>query len=818
MRTKLGMGWLAAVAALLLAAPPAGAQGVGRIEGRIVREGGRPLAGVAVVVAELGRTRLTGADGTFDFDEVPPGSYTVTFTLGDRSTTSEAVEVRAGGVATLEPVVDWDVSFLETITVFSASRRTERITEAPAAITLIPEEQIEREGASGQVPKLLEFTPGAETTQSGLYDFNFNTRGFNSSLNRRVLTLIDGRDPSVPFLGSQEWAAVSFPLDDLASLELVRGPGSALYGADAFNGVLNMTTKAPRFSQGGRVQATGGELDTLRGDFRVAGELAGGWYYKATGGAMQSGDFAVSRDAAHGGPEYRPCGPGQATDCLTPEPVPLRRQDDDRLAFGGVRLDKYFGASGHVLTVEGGTASIEGPVAQTGIGRVQLVDVSRPWARANYNTHHWNLLGYWNKRDAPEQLALRSGANLALDSENWQLEVQGHGGFAGGRGRLVGGVSYKEEKIDSADRNGVQTLMFAPRDEDFQGLFGQVEYNLTDALKAVVALRWDDSSLHDSQLSPRGSLVWAAAPDHTLRVTYAEAFQTPNYSEYFLRAPVAPPLTGLAAVETALAPYLGGVPLGFGSVPILAVGNPTLDVEEISSYEAGYTGIFGRRAYVTVDYYRNDIKNFVTDLIGRIQPTLGGNINPAFGPYQPPSELPAAIQQLLLATLQGALGPSFYILSNAPDGSPILAAVSYVNFGKVETQGVEVGAHYYATPQWQLDFTYSWFDFTVRQELADDPVLPNAPENQASAGLSYIADRWDGSLKVRWVDGFTWSAGVFRGPVPSYEVVNLSANYRVTPAVTVGVDVANLLDDQHWEAFGGDILGRRALGHVSFSW
>ena len=68
-------------------------------------------------------------------------------------------------------------------------------------------------------------------------------RGFNSSLNRRILTLIDGRDPSVPFLGSQEWAAVSFPMDELATVELVRGPGSALYGANAFSGVLNMTTR-----------------------------------------------------------------------------------------------------------------------------------------------------------------------------------------------------------------------------------------------------------------------------------------------------------------------------------------------------------------------------------------------------------------------------------------------------------------------------------------------------------------------------------------------------------------------------------------------
>ena len=79
-----------------------------------------------------------------------------------------------------------DIASPRSITVVSASRRAERITEAPAAISVVPREEIERQASHGQLPKLLEFTPGAEVTQSGVYDFNFNTRGFNSSLNRRV--------------------------------------------------------------------------------------------------------------------------------------------------------------------------------------------------------------------------------------------------------------------------------------------------------------------------------------------------------------------------------------------------------------------------------------------------------------------------------------------------------------------------------------------------------------------------------------------------------------------------------------------------------
>jgi iron complex outermembrane receptor protein len=815
MRKLWTLVWMAVL--VVGSALPALAQGTGNIEGTIARQGGSPLGGVSVVINGLDRAQLTGANGAFSFRAVPAGEYTLTFTLADQTMAVENVVVTAGQTTAVEPEVDWTVSYVDTITVYSASRHTERITEAPAAITVISEAQIEREGNSGQVPKLLEFTPGAEVTQSGLYDFNFNARGFNSSLNRRILTLIDGRDPSVPFLGSQEWAAVSFPLDDLASLELVRGPGSALYGSDAFNGVLNMVTKAPRFSRGGKVQGTVGDLDTKRLDFRAAGELGGGFYGKATGGWMESEDFSVSRNVASGGPEYLPCPTPVSLDCLTPEPVPLR-VTEDKLAFGGVRFDKYFGGSAQVLTVEAGTAQIEGPVAQTGIGRVQLLDVERPWARANFNTPNFNVLGYWNAREAPEQLALRSGGNLALDSENWVVEVQGNAGFAGDRGHLVFGASYKEEDIDSFDpRTGQQSLMFAPVAEDFTGVFGQAEFSFTDALKAVVALRWDDSSLHDEQWSPRGSLVYAISPQHTVRVTYAEAFQTPNYSEFFLRAPVAPPLTALSALEAGLAPFLGGVPLGFGSIQILAVGNPTLVPEEVTSYEIGYSGVFNRRAYFTADYYRNDIQNFVTDLIGRVQPGIG-NINPAFAPYAPPSVLPAQVQAIILARLQQLLGATFFVMSNAPDGSPIIVPVSYVNFGEVETEGIELGLNYYLTQQWVFDATASWLDFEVQQELPQDPVVPNAPETKLSLGITYLADRFDASLKFRWVDDFQWAAGVFRGPVPSYEVFNLTANYHVTDAITVGVDVANLLDDEHWEAFGGDILERRALAHIAFRW
>ena len=215
--------------ALLVLLPALAHAQQGRIEGQVVRGDGRGVAGVTVVINELSLTDITRSDGSFSFPAVPAGTYSLSLALGDQTDTITDVVVSADQTVRVDKTVEWEAGLSETLTVVSASRRVERVVEAPAAVTTVSEREIESKAAHGQLPKLLEFTPGAEATQSGVYDYNFNTRGFNSSLNRRVATLVDGRDPAVPFLGSQEWAAVSFPLDDIERLELVRGPSAALY-------------------------------------------------------------------------------------------------------------------------------------------------------------------------------------------------------------------------------------------------------------------------------------------------------------------------------------------------------------------------------------------------------------------------------------------------------------------------------------------------------------------------------------------------------------------------------------------------------------
>lgn len=789
-------------AGVLLGALPALAQ-IGGIEGKVTRTDGRGLGGVTVVISERGDVEVTGDSGSFRFHGIPVGSYNLTFSLGD-NTTSAAVEVVAGAVATVDQSVDWEVSFADTITVVSASRRPERIVDAPAAVTAVREEEIVRESSAGQLPKVLEFTPGVEVTQSGINDFNLNTRGFNSSLTRRVQVLVDGRDPAVPFLGSTEWGYLANQ-EGLAKMELVRGPSAALYGKNAFNGVLNLISKAPREAVGGRLTLSGGELNTFRGDLGWAAGLGADWYLKLTSSYSEGDGFTRPRTTATG-TEY----PGLPTENAA-------ASDYSDSQDYHLRLDKHF-ANNSVLTVEGGYFDAEGYVVVTGIGRVDVNDVERTYSRINYSANHFNILGYTNNRASPDQSALASGGRIFLDTENRSIEAQGFGQF--GRVRLVGGLSYREEEIDTANRQGHQTLVFAPVESDSQAAFAQADIELNDKLKLVLAGRYDESSLHESRFSPKAALVYGINHNNTLRFSYNEAFQVANYSEFFLDAPTAfpgnPPIPAinLGGIEAALCtPF--GVDCGFGTpTGVRALGNKDLSLEEVTSWEIGYSGILGDKAFLTIDYYNSDLNNFITDLSAN----PFGLVNPNFGPYRPPANHP--LPGLLLATLRGALPPSvFAFLSNNVDGAPIFALASYTNAGAVDTQGVDIGLNYYVTPEWQLDFSYSWFDFSTTEEgVTPGDLESNAPENKLSAGVSYRGSKLSSSLRFRWVEEFNWAAGSFQGPVPSYNVVNLSGDYAVSERFTIGVNVSNLLDDEHYESFGGDLIGRRALGYVRFNW
>ena len=809
----------------------AAAQATGTVVGRVTRAGeATALAGVSVSVRESGLTATTRNDGRYTLRRVPAGEQTIVIrSLGFRAV-EQRVTVTANGEVTADAVLEAIPISVGDIVVSTASRTPERVVEAPAAISTVTPQVMDAVSTTGQAPMALATVPGVDVVQSGVNDFNVNARGFNSSLNRRVLVLQDGRDLAIAFLGSQEWNGLPVPLEDVDRIEVIRGPGSALYGANAFSGVVSLTTPTAREIPGTKLTLAGGELETMRADLRHAGVLGDGRIgYRANFGYNQSESWTLSRTAPTDlRDEYEPA-TDEVVPVVTPEAVALAGQTIDpvtrealgeaeklRNIYGSGRVDVYAN-NGGVVTFEGGAARVENEVLVTGIGRVQVIEAMKPYARVNWAQDRFNLMAYWNGRTSLEpQRSLASGLGIDEKSNIFHFEGQANQTF--GDARVVLGASFRNMRVNT---NG--TLMDPSNDDrsdEIYSGFGQLEYRLTPQVRLVGAARVDDGSLFETQFSPKAAIVFSPNENHSFRATFNQAFQTPNHSEFFLRAPAGAPANftlleaGLRA--SPLGPALAGVPVGqlytnSASVPVLALGNAALDVEKITGWEAGYKANIGPRAYVTLDLYLNNISNFVTDLLP--------GVNPAFGAWTAPEEVPEQFRAQVEGATRSQLAAAGQTVAAAGltrVGGNTAIVVSYANEGEVREQGFELGVGYSFTDELRGEVSFTGFDFEVESQQAGDQLVPNTPGKKANFSLSYIgAQGFDANVGVRLIDGYPWAAGVFAGYVPAAELINVSAGYRVNNYLRVHATATNILDQQRFQLFGGSVVGRRVLGGIT---
>jgi iron complex outermembrane receptor protein len=789
-----------------------------------------------VTVRGGGAAAVTGPDGTYQLDRVEPGPRTIVFRWPGYQPQAAQVTVTAGGTATADAALRMQPVLLSEVVVSTASRAPERVVEAPAAVSMVDIPAVQAANMTGQVPRALAAVPGVDIVQNGVTDFNVNARGFNTTLNRRVLVLQDGRDLAVAFLGAQEWGANVGGMEDASRVELVRGPGSALYGANAYSGVLAITTPTAREARGTKIALTGGELGTFHGDLIHAGVLSQGRFgYKISGGYSRSDTWSRSRtNLGDLATEYAPVKSVSVLPTDGLEVRPLNGQaiggfpatatgtrDPIQDMYGSARLD-YYAANGAVTTAEGGVTQVQNELFVTGIGRVQVTKAIRPWARLAWAHPHYNLMAWYSGRNSLQpQYSLNSGLPLEEKSAILHAEGQYNHSFLEDKASVVLGASIRNYRV-----NTDTTLMVTAdddRSDDYYAGYGQVEYHIVPQVSLVAAARYDNSNLFNAQFSPKAGLVVSPTPEHSFRFTFNRAFQTPNYSEFFLRVPAGAP-ADFSALEaglraSALGPALAGVPNGTlfttsAAVPVMARGNPSLDVEKETSYELGYKGQLGQRLYVTVDGYFNRLTDFVTDLLPRV--------NPQYGAWTAPQQVPVAYRTLLEGAVQAQLlaaGQSLAAaaLTRLQDGSTAIV-VSYGNSGKVDERGIELGATVALTNEIQLSGNFSFFDFDVdtTQTVAGDQVVPNTPKHKGGAQLNYHgAMGLDLSVGARFVDSYPWYTGVFNGYVPAIQTVDASASYRINNYVKVNLLGTNILDQQRYQLYGGSIVGRRILGGIT---
>jgi iron complex outermembrane receptor protein len=747
-----------------------------------------PFANILIKGTTWGTS--TNENGEFVLTKIPEGTHTIVASIVGHDVMEKRVTVTANASVSVTFEMENEFVQMNEILVYGASFRKERITEAPSAIAVVEGKGLQRIASSGQLPKLLEGQPGVDLVQSGLYDFNLNTRGFNSSLNRRVLILLDGRDLGTAFLSSTEWNGMSTPLEDLGRVEMVRGPGSALYGANAYNGVLNITSIPPKAMLGTKLTAGVGELNMYRLDVRHAGEFGDHYTFKINAGGVSGNTFSKTRTSSITGSRVQDIY-NAATDgafqnqinnnqrfeydgfsALNNEVAELRNDPVQQFYLAG-RLDHDY-ENGGTVVVEGGLTQVENEVIVTGIGRVQVQRARRPFGRLSYSGHGFNL-NVWSQSRinmAPE-VSLSTGLDLIQDANITQGELQYNHYFFGQRLFLVGGVSHRLVSIDTKN-----TLMLGERSDNSSGIFTQAEIRIFPELKLVGAARYDRSSLHESFFSPKAAVVVTPFANHTFRATYNKAFQSPNYSELYLH--VNHPYRGFTTF------------FGSGTSGLVYRGNPSLKVEKIEGYEIGYNGVINNTLYITADVYYNNLKDFISDL------------GAGFSPVIPSPSI------LTRTSYRTGLDTSFSH-----------AVWSYKNVGKVNEYGYEIGINYYLTEDLIVDMNYSYFQFEIDESVsaADaSQIQPNSPRWKSNAGITYQSkDKYDVALKIKYIPAYFWSAGVYAGPIPAYALVNLSGGYTVNDNLNLNLNISNILDRKHYQIFGGSILGRRSTLSATYT-
>ncbi len=391
--------------------------------------------------------------------------------------------------------------FEEIPIVISATKREQPITESPSSISVITAEDIRRSGATN-IADLLRRVPGIDVLRVSASDVNISARGFNESNNNDMLLLIDGRSAYVDFFGIVVWDALPIVLEEIERIEIIRGPGSALYGANAFSGVINIITKTPQQAKGTTLSATVGEFDVFTWTFMNA-DVFDRWSYKV----VASWDEANSFDD---------------------------RDKNDLDAFTGSAFIQYEFDSESLVSFsiganegEGNTLTRTAPFDRDGtIG----------YAKINYDFENWKFQGFYNLVDI--DVVANDGEERSIVNNSFDLEMQ-HSFAPWEDHAITWGANYRHNRITSREIVGREER------DDLFSLFVQDQFRILDDMTLTTGIRFDSHPLTGVHLSPRASLVYEPRENHIFRASVARAFRNPSSVESYLdlNIPLAPGVT-----------------------------------------------------------------------------------------------------------------------------------------------------------------------------------------------------------------------------------------------------------------------------------
>lgn len=770
------------------------------INGKVLSEENKlPVSNAKIFLQETKETTETDKDGNFKLEISDLASITLRISslkFQEKKIVLTKSEFENKSILIL---LTPKIYIFNDVVIYSATRQQQKITESPAAIYYQNPEEIDISSRTGQIAQVFQNYAGIDVLQSGASDFIVNTRGFNGGLNRRILVLQDGRETSMPLLGAQEWNSFSMPLDEFARVEFVRGPAASLYGANAFNGVLNLTSYSPKEAIGPKASLLVGDYKTIKFDTRYAG-IFGKFSYKFTLGHSERLNWANSRTD---------------TSQLEYAGLPLEKKSlsyNDRLTtanYGTFRLD-YDLSENTTLTAETGISRNTNEMFVFGLGRTFVKDVERPYVRVALNASDFHVQVHYMQRKVLDTMWLMVPGAPLLDNSK-DLFFEGQYNFSLNQDlKFVIGASQDFQQIRTSGTS-------IPNDVDanYTGVYGQMEYKIVQNLDFVASTRMDMASIHSTQFSPRFAFVWNPISNQKFRLSAGRSFQRPNYSDLYRLTPDAPaidiytkkPVNFSALqkrVNDSLSVLTGTNPnlnFGLNAMNAKAIGNANLVVEKNLGLEVGYEGIFFERLQFTCDLYFNQLSDFITNFLPGVNPDI-----PQWEPVLPENlqKYQAMVKEILTSSLSARDKAR---LSNY-NGAPTFV-VSNTNVGKVNQWGVELNLAYYLNKELHLDFGYSNYNFEIVKADPKQQVLPNTSPNKLKIGATYIKpELFDCSVSYNYTQGYDWLAGTYVGYVPEYGIVNLTAGYYIMKNVELSLNIYNLLDKKHYEIFGGTYIPR----------
>lgn len=461
---------------------------------------------------------------------------------------------------------------LMEVKIFSVSKKEEKLFQSPAAIYVITGEDIRRSGARS-IPEALRLAPGLQVARIDANKWAISSRGFNRRFANKLLVLMDGRSVYTPFFAGVYWDVQDTMLEDVDRIEVIRGPGATLWGANAVNGVINIITKNAGDTRGGIVTGGSGNEETGFGGLRYGGKLGKSAFYSVYAKYFKRDNF-VDGMGKEGGDEWDVLRSGFRIDHNLSGNNSLTLQGD---VYNG---DKDLKATTTSLTPPF-SSIIEDDVDISGgnlLGR---------WKHIFSDRSDMALQSYYDRTE-------RKSANFKEIRDIFDLDFQ-HRFLLGERNEFILGLGYR---FITDNTNGSFSFSLDPanRDDHLFSSFVQDEITLIkNRLRMIMGSKFEYNDYVGFEIQPNGRLLWTPSPQHTVWGAISRAVRTPSRADHDMR------------INTSVFPGSGGP-----SNVLSLFGSRDFDSENLIAYELGYRLQPIDRFFVDIATFYNKYENLRT--------------------------------------------------------------------------------------------------------------------------------------------------------------------------------------------------------------